>query len=332
MPLAMLPLRTARLFWFLISMATALPALLLGSARLLFGKDYKLSGELILIPLFLCTRFILPNFDHGQINLIVFALLVWGLALALETKALRSGALLAASSLIKPLSLVPILYLVVQRRLKIFLSIIAVMVALLVLPVIILGENYTAQQTNKYVMSVAGRLSPDWEDLHSNYNQSAAAIATRILSGKRKYHGLLTESDAVAAGWLFQLLLVALVVAWCRIKQTASCEQERRLALAPVFCVIPGTLVISWLEYYIALMVPYMALTYIALSQPEQNKKRSFLAACVLCVVLVLNVSSRLFKPALFYGVPYFTSVILVAALIALVQKSPAENPRAEAA
>src|ERR1019366_5263336 len=68
-------LRTARLFWFLISMATALPALLLGSARLLFGKDYKLSGELILIPLFLCTRFILPNFDHGQINLIVFALL-----------------------------------------------------------------------------------------------------------------------------------------------------------------------------------------------------------------------------------------------------------------
>ena len=332
MPLAMLPLRTARLFWFLISMATALPALLLGSARLLFGKDYKLSGELILIPLFLCTRFILPNFDHGQINLIVFALLVWGLALALETKALRSGTLLAASSLIKPLSLVPILYLVVQRRLKIFLSIIAVMVALLVLPVIILGENYTAQQTNKYVMSVAGRLSPDWEDLHSNYNQSAAAIATRILAGNRKDHGLLTESDAAAAGWLFQLLLVALVVAWCRIKQTASCEQERRLALAAVFCVIPGTLVISWLEYYIALMVPYMALTYIGLGQPEQNKKRSFVAACVLCMVLVLNVSSRLFKPALFYGVPYFTSVILLAALIALVQKSPAENPRAEAA
>jgi Glycosyltransferase family 87 len=321
-PLAMLPLRTARLFWFMISMAAALPALLLGSARLLFGKDYKLSGELILIPLILCTRFILPNFDHGQINLIVFALLVWGLALALETKALTSGALLAASSLIKPLSLVPILYLVVQRRLLVILSIVAAIVAFLCLPVIIIGTNYTAQQTNTYLKSVVGRLSPDAEELQSDYNQSAAAVAARILSGNQNRPGLLKESNAVAVGTLFHFLVVALVFAWCRIKQTAYCEREQRLALAAIFCVIPATLIVSWLEYDIALIVPYMALTYVASSQREQNKKRSFLAACVLCMVLVLNVSSRLFKPALFYGVPYFTSVILLVALVALVQES----------
>ena len=53
-----LPLRMARLLWFLISFALALPAMILGSGRLLFGRGFELSGELIFVPVLLCARFI----------------------------------------------------------------------------------------------------------------------------------------------------------------------------------------------------------------------------------------------------------------------------------
>src|SRR5215467_4996450 len=46
-PLGLLAPRTAQLMWFVVSMAFALPMLILGTSRLLFGSAFKVGWELI---------------------------------------------------------------------------------------------------------------------------------------------------------------------------------------------------------------------------------------------------------------------------------------------
>jgi hypothetical protein len=111
-PFGFLSLRLGQLLWFLISMALTLPAMIVGTSRLLFGRGLELRGELIIVPVLLCVRFIHPNFDHGQINLLLLTMIVWGLVLAIESNYVAAGALLAASVLVKPFGLPVILYLV----------------------------------------------------------------------------------------------------------------------------------------------------------------------------------------------------------------------------
>ena len=41
-PLGLLPSRPAQLLWFMISMVLALPAMILGTSRLLFGRGFEL--------------------------------------------------------------------------------------------------------------------------------------------------------------------------------------------------------------------------------------------------------------------------------------------------
>ena len=82
-PFAALPLRAAQLAWYLIS-ATSLIALILGSARMLFGRARALSPALIVVPVILSARFINNNIEHGQINLPTLALAVWAIVLGEE--------------------------------------------------------------------------------------------------------------------------------------------------------------------------------------------------------------------------------------------------------
>src|SRR5215831_9259353 len=45
MPLGLLPPRPAQLLWFTVSMALALPMMILGTSRLLFGNTFELGWE-----------------------------------------------------------------------------------------------------------------------------------------------------------------------------------------------------------------------------------------------------------------------------------------------
>ena len=71
-------------------------ALILGAARMLFGRDASFDPVLIVVPLIVCARFIDNNIEHGQINLPTVALTIWAIVLAEEDRAMPSGAMLAA--------------------------------------------------------------------------------------------------------------------------------------------------------------------------------------------------------------------------------------------
>ena len=330
-PFGMLPLRAAQLLWFLISTALALPALILGTSRLLFGRGFELRGELIIVPLLLCTRFIQPNFDHGQINLLLMAMIVWGLAFANESRPIAGGALLAASMLVKPIGLPVIFYSLGRGRLLFFISLLFAAIALLWLPSVFIGTGYAFHETTEYIRSLTTRVPHLSHDLYNKYNQSAAAIAVRLFAPKDG-RGLFSPGTAATAGFVFQLGLSTAVVVWILVRRSGLTGFDAGLSLAALFCTMPAFSPVSWLEYYMALEVPYMALTFIACSDAEGSRARSFTAQIVLAGALILNLSTRLFEPLLYCGAEYFGSLAMLVAVLALTgtnggsrAKGPAE-------
>ncbi len=320
-PFGFLPLRAAQLLWFLISTALALPAMILGTSRLLFGREFELRGELIIVPVLLCARFIQPNFDHGQINLLLMAMIVWGLAFADESRPIAGGALLAASALAKPIGLPVIFYSLGRGRILFLVALAFCAIALLWLPSVFIGTGYAFHETTEYLRSLTTRVPHLSHDLYNKYNQSAAAIGVRLFAA-RHGRGWLSQGAAATAGFVFQLALATAVVVWVLVRRSSASGSDSRLSLAALFCTMPAFSPVSWLEYYMVLEVPYMALTFIAFSDAGGNRARTLTAQMVLVGALILNLSTRLCEPLLYCGAEYFGSLAVLAAILALTGTS----------
>jgi hypothetical protein len=211
MPLGLLAPRPAQLLWFVVSMALALPMMILGTSRLLFGHAFKLGWELIVIPVLLCVRFIHPNFDHGQINLLLLAIVVWGFALVNESRPVMGSCLLALSMLAKPFAVPVLVYLLARKQFVCAISLVIFVAALVLLPSLLVGSGYTVHQTGDYLTSLTTRVTQRSRDLKNKYNQSSAALAVRWFAPQKS-----PSSRKVAAlcGFAFQFALMVGVIAW----------------------------------------------------------------------------------------------------------------------
>jgi hypothetical protein len=309
-------------------MALALPATILGTSRLLFGRGFELRWELIVIPVLLCARFIHPNFDHGQINLLLLAMIVWGLALANQSRPVATGALLAASLLVKPVGVPVILYLFGRRRVRFIAYLLFFAVALLWLPSVFVGAGYALHQTAEYIRSLITRVPNLSHDLYNKYNQSATAIAVRLFATTKQRGGMLSQGAAATLGFAFHCALTIAVIVWIGVRWSSTTVQNAQLSLAALFCTLAAFSPVSWLEYYMALEVPYMALVFIACSRAEADCNRARVAQFVLAGSLVLNLGTRFFAAALYYGAAYFGSLVVLVTVLTLTAIEQPLPPR----
>ncbi len=332
-PLGLMPRRPAQLLWFVVSMAFALPLMLLGASRLLFGRGFKPGWELIVIPVLLSVRFIHPNFDHGQINLLLLAGVVWGFALVNESRPVSGSCLLAASLLAKPFALPVLLYLLACKQFVALFSLMIFVAALILLPSLLLGAGYAAHESGDYVTALATRGVQRSRDLRNKYNQSSAALAVRWFAPRAT--SLATERVAATGGFAFQCALMVGVVGWLVFRRDDLAGPDARLSLAALFCIAAALSPISWLEYYMALEVPYMALAHIAFGRGKNRKPQARAATWVLAVALIFNLGTRLFESALYGGLAYLGSLIVLAGVLVLTtmgSRASRSTPQAEAA
>jgi glycosyl transferase family 87 len=307
--------RAAQLLWFAISMVLALPAMIIGSYRLLLGPHFTLRAQMIIVPLILIARFLHPNFDHGQINLVVVAMVVWGLALAYESKPAPAGFLLAASVLIKPMALPVVAYMLFRKRFTIIISMVVFYLALLSLPCLFLGLRPRIDQTIGYFTSLHSRI-PLYRlshDLLSPYNQSAPAIAVRLLSSAKGGIGLMSQASAATLGLAVNITLLAMTL-WAVAADRRGNSANDRFVLSAVFCLLPSFELLGWLGYYVALEIPYSALVA-ELSDAESSRARTKTIYAVLASTFALNLGTRFVAAGLYYGVPYFCSLALLSTL-----------------
>ncbi len=314
-PIAALPLRAAQFAWYLVS-GVSLVALILGSGRMLFGRERQLSPALILVPVVLCARFIGNNIEHGQINLPTLALTVWAIVLAEEDRAIASGAMLAAAILIKPFAGLAALFLLLERKWRPVLSSIVAGLALMTAPILVFGPRDAFDQTIAY-LRVVSSMTDRYTTMLTN--QSATSAVARLMSiGARA--GAPATHAALYIGTGIELALVAAVVVW--FLRAPHSEQRgglrsHRFQLAAFFCIMPSLVPISWKSYYAALLVPYMLLTFVGWTARPSGSPTPTLTLALVAASAILNwiPGNRANHTALFFSAHFVSSMTLLAAI-----------------
>jgi hypothetical protein len=313
-PLAMLPRHLAQFVFFAIN-AFSLIELILGAGVILFGRERKLPAVLIVVPVLLSFRFIDNNFDHGQINLPTLALIVWAIIYAGESHNARAGLMIAAAILIKPFALLAALHLVIREYFSTLGWAVAMGIALLIVPILVLGPRGSIAQTGAYAAAIAS-MTNRYRTMLTN--QSAVSAVARVMS-LRVGADAETSATATIVGMGLEMILILTVLLW----DWKSGEREKfgsRLALCGLFCLMPSFAPISWKNYYAALLVPYMALTAALWTDraAEERAPNSVWTLFALSVLLNLATGNYLNRLALFYSAHFLSSMLALAAVFVL--------------
>ncbi|MEK7767220.1 MAG: glycosyltransferase family 87 protein, partial [bacterium] len=114
----------ARACWLALNLGLSW-AVLAMTVRLVWGRPlafrpkpgaFTLASPEALIPLALTARFFLGNFDHLQVNIVIFALALGGLFLAARGRPLAGGLLLGTAAALKAMPVAFLPYLLYRRR------------------------------------------------------------------------------------------------------------------------------------------------------------------------------------------------------------------------
>ena len=311
-PFSLLPIRAAQVAWFVFN-AAGLVAFVAGSKRLLFGSGWP-APWIVFLPIVFCTRFINNNIEHGQINLIVMGMIVWSLVLA-ESRPPLSGLLLAASILIKPFALLAGWYLLLQRRWASIAWSAVAGVALLGAAILFMGPSHAIGETADYLKAIAatGNRYPLMLT-----NQSASSAAMRLFSAASSS---LSLGVAAALGTGLEILLLIFISIWIVRASSNESSRSRMLTLAALFCLMPSIAPVSWKSYYVALLLPYMAVLSAFL---ESRIRVGWLLWLALGLSVTLN-----FLPgrtvnhlALFYSAHFISSLLLMAICFAAARET----------
>jgi hypothetical protein len=313
-PLALLPRHLAQFVFFAIN-AFSLIELILGAGVILFGRERQLSAALIVVPVLLSFRFIDNNFDHGQINLPTLALIVWAIIYAEESHHAWAGLMLAAAILIKPFAVLAALHLAIRKHFATLGWAVVAGIALLIVPIAVFGPPGWIDQTGAYLTAIAS-MTNRYRTMLTN--QSAVSAVARLMS-LSVGTGAETSPLATMVGMGFEIILVAAVSLWDWMSDVRG-NFASRLALCGFFCLMPSFAPISWKSYYAAMLVPYMALTAALLTDRPAGQRAPKIVWTLFALSVLFNLATGnyLNRVALFYSAHFISSLLALAAIIAL--------------
>ena len=241
-PLAPLPRIPAAVVWYAANLWLLWASLGL-IERMVFRENRPPPGFRLIVVLF-SLRFIDNNLGHGQINILLFWLVLVAYDAAERGKTWWAGLALAGAIAMKFYPAVLLFHLLLARRWRFLATTLVAGGALLVLPFVWWGDVYFDVLGGwlDVVRDQAGHY-----DVANKINQSIAAFV------HRSFPTAIAANVAVAfhGAFLFVLAIVAL-----RSRRTDPPEGEDAAALA--LYLLYGTVAsqYSWKYYFVALMLP----------------------------------------------------------------------------
>ena len=293
-PLALLPLPIAAYLWFLISAASVVAAGWM-SANLALnraespGKDQNINDAMFARAIAACAvvvvvRFVLDNFNLGQVNNLVVALVVLHIYLYVrDRKTLSAFALVLAVS-IKLTPLVLLLYHIAKLRIKFAVACAALLLAVMTLsflPFGLRGAEVFHTFWSRTVRNEQGY------DLAYSGNQSLRGAIARTTDGDENAAGLKHTDTSRAPSDKYTLLisigLLALAV------YAALGARGEAAAAAPFFCCMVMLSPLSWKAHYVAMIPP---IAYLLVTARTFCKARIMIWATLGVVFGLFNLTS----------------------------------------
>ncbi len=282
-PLAWLPLPLAAYLWFLISAVSSLIAArmsaLLAESELSASpasesrpsQKNRLNILLIALALITLVRFILDNFDYGQVNTVVTALVVAHLYFYATNKKPASMIAFALAATLKLTPLIFLGYHLARGRWKFAVASAALFVALTTVSFAPFGSRADDAFTTFYKRTVQNEQGFNFA-YHGN--QSLRAAIERIKGNEE----VIDPSSRLTTVTGAVLLLLALFVAFR--------TQSEIAASTPFFCLAVILSPLSWKQHFVILILPITFLIGEALKEDE--KRRKILLFSLLALVFAL--------------------------------------------
>ena len=158
-PLAALPLATAKVVWFYISIAAV--ALLIALSFRLLPTHRPPPLVLVLVPFFALLKFFAHEVHLGQCNTLMAVAVLAGLGWLTAGRSTAAGVSFALATAVKPYPLLLIPYLLLKRELKtlgVFLAFVGVALAV---PALIYGVRGNAGELAAWARTVTASTPPD---------------------------------------------------------------------------------------------------------------------------------------------------------------------------
>ncbi len=267
-PLALLAAPTpylARGCWLLLNFGCLLLVVRM-IAKLVYRRDLSLRAEStglslaapqLLVPLVLTDRYVSGNFDHLQINLVIFALALGGLYLHATGRDFAGGIVLGCGAAIKVMPVIFIPYLGYRRRWRAALYAALAWAVLTLSPVLVFGWSRFWDYAAAWRTSVAA----GWGV--GKMNQSVFAMWDRFIG-----HGMLpfatpgitqlpeSRDPRVIAAALVSLGIVTILALWIFRGRTAPDGWASLSEWSAVFIVSALFGPVCWKAYLAILLLP----------------------------------------------------------------------------
>lgn len=290
-PLALLPLPVAAYLWFLINAASIAAAAWMAAALASEPKQRDLSPlrHQILRPaltacaVIIVLRFVLDNFNLGQVNPLVAALAVAHVYLyARGRRALSAVALVVAIS-IKLTPALLLVYHVSRLRLKYSAACVALLAGLTIVSFLPFGAAATEACRTFVDRTIKNEQGYELGDVG---NQSLRGVVARIAAHLNKTEPDQGESHNPTTGLTLLLSAGLLVVSIL----SASRARDELPAVAPLFCCMVLLSPLSWKAHFVMLIPP---LAYLfAVMRSSAKARRLLIAAALVVTLLLFNVPS----------------------------------------
>jgi alpha-1,2-mannosyltransferase len=298
-PLAVLARPTpylARGVWLALNFAL-LWVTLKGLVRLVYHAELRLQPATaclslatpeVLLPLLLCYRFILGNFDHLQVNIVIFACAVAGLYWHARGHDLRAGALLGLAAALKIMPVLFVPYFVYRRRFRIAAATAVATAALSLFPMLIYGW----QRFLDYVGAWRQALAVGWGV--GKMNQSVYAMLDRFIGHRiRPGHTPVLDVLPDSGDRFVQVVMVAVLagvaaVACWSFRGREPADSPASLAEYSVIFIVSALFgPLAWKAYLVVLLCPCMLLVaLLRRGHLGSGERRGILAALGIYFVL----------------------------------------------
>ncbi|MEA2626937.1 MAG: alpha,2-mannosyltransferase [Candidatus Binatota bacterium] len=311
--------------WLLLNFASLVWVLRI-VARRVYGRELvldprspglALAAPEMLVPLLLTGRYLVSNFDHLQINLIVFALALGGLDLDARGRPLAGGLALGLASAIKlmPIAFVP--YLMWARRWTAAAAATAATIILSLLPVPVFG----LRRFLDYGRAWLDALGEGWGVGHMN--QSIFAMWDRWLGHgmmpftAEKANGVPESGDPLVT-FATAVTVAALVAAalWATRRRPAAGGWPELAEWSLVFIVSAILGPVSRKSYLVVLLLPNVLLFAAWRSPPLDDRTRQIAGASLVASFLLGGLTSPGLVGRRLAGTLAMTSVVTIATLV----------------
>jgi len=253
------------------------------------GPGLSLAAPALLVPLLLTGRYVLANFEHLQINLALFALVLGGLYLVVTGRPAAGGVLIGLGAAIKVMPVVFVLYLAYRRRWRAAAAAAVAAAAFSLSPVLVFG----VERFRDYLVAWRAAIAAGWGA--GRMNQSVFAMWDRFLGHHlvpftaRGADEIPESGEPVAlVAVAVTLGIVALLALRAFRRRTGPAGWPMLAEWSVVFVVAALFGPVTWKAYLVVLLLPN-TLLFAAWRDPAVDAESQRTAGAVLLVAFLLG-------------------------------------------